>query len=86
MSVTSSRDIVAESVASGENLAEGTLIMPRLPKSEAMTLRFAIASTRPMELGKNFFTKASTRLRTYNFSTAGQGRLAVISLLRLGAS
>jgi hypothetical protein len=63
MSATSSKDIVAESVASEENLAEGTLIMPRLPKSEAMTLKFAIARTRQMELGKNFFKKASTKLR-----------------------
>ena len=63
MSTTSSKDIVAESVASRGILAEGALIMPRLPKSDAEAPKFAIASARPMDLGKNFFKKASTRLR-----------------------
>jgi hypothetical protein len=35
MSATSSKDTVAERVASGEKRAEGVLIRPRLPKSEA---------------------------------------------------
>lgn len=56
MSTTSSKDIVAERVASGENLAEGALIMPKLPKSDAMAPEPAIARTKPIAPGKKFFT------------------------------
>jgi len=38
MSATSSNDKVADSVASGDTRAEGVLMRPRLPKSEARTL------------------------------------------------